>query len=268
LNIATVSSSTSLSRTPCASVEVGAHEAFGVLHIEDVGGDAQAELVRLVDHRTIDLRRHLLVLIVAGIDPDLDDVDLLRRELLHRLATLLLSRDPVRHRDATGLGHGDAASGAEETGGARNDLAAHVEHVVFVGAEAERRAHAEIAAPLQVACDHLERRAQVNMGIDDGRHHGLAGQIHAVRAGRHGDVGGAAGLQDLRVPSTTSFPFSIGAAPSPTMSRAPSNAVMPPAGACARVRPEDCAKRTAMAAVRLIGFVRYMESSPVSCTTA
>src|SRR5215470_17938804 len=38
----------------------------------------------------------------------------------------------------------------------------------------------------------------------------------------------------MRAPSTISVAFSIGALPSPTMSRAPSNAVTPPAGACAR----------------------------------
>src|SRR5262245_59702600 len=95
-------------------------------------GDAQAALVRLVDDRTIDLRRELLVLAVAGVDPDLDDVDLVRSELLHRLTPILRAADPVGHRGAPGLLHRDAAAGAQEPRRARNRLAAHVEVVITI----------------------------------------------------------------------------------------------------------------------------------------
>ena len=57
-------------------VEPGADEPLGVLQIEDVRGDPQPALVRLVDDGAVDLGRQLLVLAVAGVDPDLDDVDL------------------------------------------------------------------------------------------------------------------------------------------------------------------------------------------------
>ena len=38
----------------------------------------------------------------------------------------------------------------------------------------------------------------MDVSVDDHRHHGLAGEIHARGAGRHANVGGRAGLGDLR----------------------------------------------------------------------
>ena len=96
-----------------------------------MGADPQSVLVRLVDDGAINLRRQLLVLAVPGVDPDLDDVDLPLRELLHRLAAFRVGRDPVRHRYAPRLRHRDPAPGAEEAGGAGNGLAAHVEQLVL-----------------------------------------------------------------------------------------------------------------------------------------
>ena len=47
----------------------------------------------------VEVRRELHVLAVAIVDPDLDDVDFLRRQLLHGLASLGRPRNPVRrHR--------------------------------------------------------------------------------------------------------------------------------------------------------------------------
>ena len=75
---------------------------------------------------------------------------------------------------------------------------AHVEQVVVVRAQAQRGAHAEIGAPLQVARERFARRAQMDVGVDQHRHHGLAGEAHARRAGRHADIGGRSGLHDPR----------------------------------------------------------------------
>ncbi len=38
----------------------------------------------------------------------------------------------------------------------------------------------------------------MDVSVDDHRHHGLAGEIHAGGAGGHSDLGGCAGLGDLR----------------------------------------------------------------------
>ncbi len=81
------SSSMSLSRTPCAKESsAGAHQALRILELEDVRGDAKPVGVRLLDDGAIDFRGQLLVLAAPVIDPDLDDIDLAVRQLLHRLA--------------------------------------------------------------------------------------------------------------------------------------------------------------------------------------
>ena len=58
-------------------------------------GHAQLVLVRFVDHRAVELGGELLVLAVAIVNPDLDEVHLLRRKLLDRFARLGVGRDPV-----------------------------------------------------------------------------------------------------------------------------------------------------------------------------
>ena len=77
-------------------VEIGAHQSFRIVHVEDVRGDAQTEFVRLVDDGGILFRCHLLDLALPVVDPDLDDVDLVRRELLHGLAAFRLGVDLER----------------------------------------------------------------------------------------------------------------------------------------------------------------------------
>ena len=89
-------------------------------------------LVRLVDHRAVHIGRQLLVLPVAVVDPDLDDVDLLRRELLHRLAGFRRGGDPVRRGRAARLRRGEPAAGREEARRAGNRLARISRHVVVV----------------------------------------------------------------------------------------------------------------------------------------
>ena len=59
-----------------------------IVEREDVRGHPQSALVRFLDDRAVEVRRQLLVLPVAVVDPDLDDVDLLRGELLDGLARL------------------------------------------------------------------------------------------------------------------------------------------------------------------------------------
>ena len=59
-------------------VDSGAQESFRVFEGEDVGDDALAAGVRLVDDRAVQLGGQLLVLSVPVVDPDLDDVDVAR----------------------------------------------------------------------------------------------------------------------------------------------------------------------------------------------
>ena len=86
-----------------------------ILEREDVRGDAQLVLVRLVDDRAVELRRQLLVLAVAVVHPDLDDVDLLAPPApappcapRPRVVIQYGAVGPARLR------RGDAAAGGEE----------------------------------------------------------------------------------------------------------------------------------------------------------
>ena len=56
---------------------------LGIVEIKEVHGDAQPFLVRLVDDRLVDLRRHLRRRAEVVVDADLDDVHLHRRIFVH-----------------------------------------------------------------------------------------------------------------------------------------------------------------------------------------
>ena len=65
----------------------------------------------------------------------------------------------------------------------------------IVGAHAQRGADAEVPTLFQIANQPFAVPAQVHMGVDDRRHHRLAGEIDARGAGRDGHA--LAGLHDL-----------------------------------------------------------------------
>jgi hypothetical protein len=106
-------------------IDPRAHEPLRVLQLENVGDDAQAPLVRLIDDAAVDFRGELLVFAATGVDPNLDNVDLPSGKILHRLAPLRLGGDPVRHRGTSRLGHRNAAAGTQKPRRAGNGLPAH-----------------------------------------------------------------------------------------------------------------------------------------------
>ncbi|HMA75136.1 MAG TPA: hypothetical protein VKP67_27145 [Xanthobacteraceae bacterium] len=55
-------------------VDARAQHAFRVLEREDMRGDAQPVLVRLIDNRNVQCWRQLLILAVPVVDPNLDDI--------------------------------------------------------------------------------------------------------------------------------------------------------------------------------------------------
>jgi hypothetical protein len=59
-------------------------------------------------------------------------------------------------------------------------------------------AHAVVGAHSQVAYERVAGFAEMDVGVDDHRHHGLAGEIHALGAGRHANVNRPADLGDFR----------------------------------------------------------------------
>ena len=106
-------------------VDAGLQQPLRVLEREDVRGDAELVLVRFVDDGAVELGRQLLELAVAIVDPDLDDVDLLRGVLLHGLARprprVVIQYGAV---GAARLRRRDAAAGREEARRARDRLRA------------------------------------------------------------------------------------------------------------------------------------------------
>ena len=198
LSSATTSSSMSRSRMPCAKLSMPAFSNPLASSSEKMCAVTRSLLlVRFIDHRAVERRRQLRELAVAIVDPDLDDVDLLRGVLLDGLAAFLRRRDPVGHFGAALLRRGDAAAGGEDARQARRGLAALRERRVgAVESHAERGADAEVGAPPQVVLELRRRRAGVHVRVDDRRHHRLAGEADARRAGRRLDARGRADLRD------------------------------------------------------------------------
>ena len=164
-------------------VEPGFQQPHGILEREDVRRDAERVLVGLIDHCAIQIRRELLVFAVAVVNPDLDQVDLLRGELLHGLPSFRLGRNPVGRFRTTGLRHGDPASRRAKPRGAGNRLVPHLERrVIRVLAEAQDRGDAVVRLALQLIHKGLSRLCEVRVCVDDRRHDRFARQVHASRA--------------------------------------------------------------------------------------
>ncbi len=78
-------------------LDAGAHQELGVVEVEDVGDRRQALLAGLVGGRREHLRRELLLAAVAAVDPDLDEIGLVRREVLDGPARLGDAGDRIGH---------------------------------------------------------------------------------------------------------------------------------------------------------------------------
>src|SRR6185369_13045855 len=120
---------------------------------------------------------HFLDFAFALIDPNLDDVRPVRGVLLNRPARFRFAVDLQRR--TVRFGAGNAFTGAEKARGAGNKLVAHAEQVEAILAEAQRGADTEIGAPLQVANERVTGRAEMGVRVDDHRHDGFAGEVHA-----------------------------------------------------------------------------------------
>ena len=104
---------------------------------------------------------------------------------------------PVRRRRPSGFRSSDPAARGEQSRQARHRLRANLKRRIgCVLTEAHRRADAEVRAPPEIVEQPFTRLAQMRMRVDDGRHHGLAGKVHAGRAGRHAYVRGTTDLHE------------------------------------------------------------------------
>ena len=173
-------------------VHIGAKQALGIIEIEDVRRNADAVLVRFIDGGTIQFRSELLVLSVAVIDPELDQVDTAGRLRPNGFPGFLLRVDPMDDASPR-LRPGDAQPRGTEPRGAGNFLVANRQRFLgVVRTHADGSAHAEPGALAQVVDERVAARVHVHVGIHDHRHDGHAAEIHARGAFRRSDFTGSA----------------------------------------------------------------------------
>ena len=166
-------------------VDAGTEERLRVVEVEDVGRDAQAVLVRLIDHGRRRLERHLGRRAEVVVDANLDEIRFHRGDAIDFLARGL-GRGRVDHRA------GDKEARAIERG--RRLRVAKLEPGLSVAPEAHDRRDpvARVAAELieQVGLGvelrarlQPARVADVAVRVDHPRHHRPAGEIDDRVAG-------------------------------------------------------------------------------------
>ena len=148
----------------------------------------------------VEIGAELLVLAVAIVHPDLDEVHLPRGQFLHCLPGFGFVRDPVRGFGAPRLRHRDSAARRAKQRPPGNDFVSHLEcDIACVLAQAGHGADAVERLLLQPLDERLAGRRHVRMRVDDRRHHRLAGQVHACRARRHLHLAAPANLHKATI---------------------------------------------------------------------
>ena len=173
--------------------------------------------MRLVDDRLVERGLELLDRTAAVVDPDLDECNALRGELLHVAPPVLLARHPVgrrpqRRRPGPGVRPRQPAPGREEAGAAERTrllvLPDVAPRVAGVRTQRDDYAHPVVRVAVQVVDDVLagivrgvvgqppdvsvqvhQRRHDVSVQVHQRRHDGLAAQVDDGCSGRHLDLG-------------------------------------------------------------------------------
>jgi hypothetical protein len=167
-------------------VDARPQEPLRILERKDMGRDAEAVLVGLVDDGAIQGWAQLFVLAISVVDPDLDQVDLPGGQLLDGRPGLVFARDPVGRLGAPRLRRRDPTSCGARSRGVGDRFFPHLEgQIADIMAEAHRHADPVVGQMLQLINRFLSSLGQVLVGVDDRRHDGLAGQIHTRRARRN-----------------------------------------------------------------------------------
>ena len=135
------SSSMSRSRTPCANASSPARSSpFASSRVKMCAVTRSPFLCASSMIGAVEIGRQLLVLAVAVVDPDLDEVDFPRGQLLHRLPRLGLGGHPVRRFGAPGSGIVIPRPAVRESRRVGNGLVPHLEATSPVSwPEAHRR---------------------------------------------------------------------------------------------------------------------------------
>ena len=170
-----------------------------IVERRDVCEHAQLMLVRLVDDGAIQDGAQLRHRAVAVVDPDLDEVDVLRRQFPDVLSGLALAGDAIRRiahrRVRTGIGRSEAAPCRPNDRAWMRIVAQPKREVAAIGARAADGRNAEVGETIQLVDDRVagevlgtERRTasvtKMRVDVHERRHHGLAAQVHPPKAGR------------------------------------------------------------------------------------
>ena len=151
------SSSASRSRTPWANTSrPGPEKPFRVLQREAWAVTEGRGRWGLVDDGTVQIRRQLLVLAVAVVDPDLDDVDGFGGQLLDGALCLRLCVDPVGASDRPGSGRVMPRPAVRDLAPWGTSSSPHLKREVDVVVS---QAH-DYARPRSTSCVGVDRRAR------------------------------------------------------------------------------------------------------------
>ena len=185
-------------------LDAGADHPLGVFEIEDVSDHAQVVLMCLIGRRLIDVARHLLLRAVAVVDPQLHEIGLVRREIADGLSSFFRRRHGIRHVVPRRIGGSragprQAATNRPNDCRVRNPLVPQlVRQIARVGTGADRRGDTVVRVALKMIDVVLAREvglrqfsrggieeSEMAVRVDDGRHHGLSGEIDPHCAGGH-----------------------------------------------------------------------------------
>ena len=181
-------------------VDARSHEILCVRQRCDVREHAQVLLVRLVDDRAVQRRIQLLHRAVPIVDPDLDEVGVLHRELANVAPRLLFGRHAVRRvshrRVRAGVGRRETAPGGAHARTRMRLVAQPQREIAAIGPRARDRSDTVVREAIQLVEDGLarevlgeERRAlaiaKMRVHVDQRRHDGLSCQVDAIHTGRN-----------------------------------------------------------------------------------
>ena len=209
-----------------------------------MGQHLHAARMRFGDDGAIDVRLELRDVPVSIVHPDLHEAHAARAQLLDVIASLLFRSRAVRNAQAGFTGRtadrrgGDPLPHGQEAGGIRDHLVTQLVRQFLIGLEphAQCGRDAVVGVPLQLVDEVFAPVVRLAVApvlfvdepdmvvtVDERRHH--ASCLTGPREWRPAaaDAGPACPTQANASPSTRNAAFSIGALPSPTMSRAPSN---------------------------------------------
>src|SRR5439155_2554416 len=182
------------------SIETGAQKILCVHKSNDVSGDAKVVLMRFVDNGAVEFRAQFLVLAVAVIDPDLDEVGFLYCQLLYGLPGFRFSCHPVRHVRSSRLRARDATARGAEQSSIWDDLLPHLIRLITgILPETDDCSDCVIRLSLQRVDEFFPLLRLMRVRIHDCGHDRFVGQINSCCTGGNIHLAFPADLQETAV---------------------------------------------------------------------